>query len=167
MGKHFTVKFRKHCLICMAPITGVRYRTYCSKKCRDKRNRMKSAKASAQWLRDRNDRIALQPTSTKVKCLICGRYYYQVGTHIVQRHKMTARKYREIMDLPVKRGILPLWLRKVKSDHAIDNKTANNLIAGKKFWYKKHDKRAIINSFYKGRSQEMKRLSQDIYPHKV
>lgn len=128
---------------------------------------MISAKANAQWLRNKHDEIASHPTSSKVKCLICGKYYYQVGTHIVQRHKMTARKYREIMDLPVKRGILPLWLRKVKHDHAINNKTANNLKAGKKFWYKKHDKRAIINLFYKGRSQEMKHLSQEVYPHEV
>jgi predicted nucleic acid-binding Zn ribbon protein len=166
MGKTFKVRIRKTCLVCPNPVPKG-FRTFCSKKCRTKDINNRHYKSQVEWTRRKLDRIASIPDSRKVKCLICGRYYEQVGTHIVQRHKITARKYRELENLPVKRGILPLWLRKIKADAAIQNGTVNNLMAGKKNRYKKHDKRAIINSFYKGRSQEMKRLSQDIYPHKV
>jgi hypothetical protein len=78
---------------------------------------------------------------------------------------MTAREYREVMDLPVKKGLSAVWLKKLKAEQAIENKTYKNLKAGKKFWYKKGDKRARVNTFYKGRAHEVNKLSQEIYPN--
>jgi hypothetical protein len=78
---------------------------------------------------------------------------------------MTGREYREYFELPIKRGVVPIWYRKLKGDIAIENKTAENLKGGKQFWYIKGDPRAIKNTGYKGRYAEIKKLSQEIYPH--
>lgn len=111
-----------------------------------------------------NERASI-PSKDKVRCLICNLWYRQVGTHIVQRHRITAREYREQYGLPVKRGILPKEYRKLKSEQAINCGGVKNLKIGKKFWYKKGDERAIKNTFYKGQSEKIKKLSQEIYPY--
>ena len=74
-----------------------------------------------------------------VQCLICGRWYIQLGNHVFQVHKMSAREYREEFNLEVKRGTTPAWFRKLKGDIALENETYKNLKAGKKFRFKKGD----------------------------
>lgn len=86
--------------------------------------------------------VATKADPNKVQCLICSKWYVQVGTHIVQVHGMTCREYRVEFDLEVKRGIVPLWYRKQKGDQSLENKTYLNLKKGKKHWYVKGDKKA-------------------------
>lgn len=161
----FKVEIRDRCKVCEELITEKKYRSYCSRKCRNKWYRIKYKVKNTARQTARYDRIASEPSPHKVKCLICGRWYVQVGSHIRLRHNMTAREYREQYELPVKRGILPIWFREKKADQAIECGGAENLKVGKKYWYKKGDERAIKNTGYKGRSAEMKRLPQEIYPH--
>lgn len=162
----FKVEIRTNCLICGGEIKDKRYRTFCSAQCRNKNNYLKHREYRAEYqLKKRNEKAA-KPSKNKVQCLVCGKWYVQVGTHIVQRHKITARQYRKAFELPLKRGILPLWYRKVKGDIAIENKTSENLKNGKEFWYKKGDIRAIKKTGYSGQAKKINKLSQDIYPHK-
>lgn len=136
----FKVEFRKTCKVCNKPITGKRFRTYCSDECRNKFFNKKYAYKHTIWNRNQRDKIASIPDKNKVQCLVCGKYYVQVGTHIVQVHGMTGREYREAYDLEVKRGIVPGWYRELKGDQAIENGTVENLKAGAKFRFKKGDK---------------------------
>jgi predicted transcriptional regulator len=104
--------------------------------------------------RYRKNNIRGLPT---VKCLICGKRFRQVGSHIVQIHGMTAREYREEFNLEVKRGILPPDLRKVKAEWALKNGTWKNLKAGKKYWFVKGDTKA---GRYKRSPITLKRVSE-------
>lgn len=159
------VQNRVFCKICRARITKPRSRTFCSKKCRIASYTLKYREQRSKWQRDKVDEQARKPDPNKVKCLVCGRYYVQVGTHIIQHHEITAREYREKFELPVKRGIVPKWYRKVKAEQAIESGGARNLKVGKRYWYVKGDKRARKNTHYKGRAAEVKRLPQEVYPH--
>ena len=148
----FKVKIRKTCLICKKPITIKRFRTYCSKTCRTKFHNRKHYKENYRKLLERTG--AYSPK--KKQCIYCKRWYVQVGSHIFQRHHQTAREYREDNKLPLKRGIVPGWYRKIKGDQAKENGTVKNLKAGKRYWYKKNDKRAKIVSGWKGRGRNAK-----------
>lgn len=90
-----------------------------------------------QWQRAKRDREALDPDARKVECLICKKWYIQVGTHIVQVHGVTAREYREAYDLEVKKGTVPAWYRELKGNQALENETYKNLQAGTKYRFKK------------------------------
>jgi hypothetical protein len=70
-------------------------------------------------------------TDNKIQCLICGLWYRQVGTHVVQIHKITARKYRELYELEVKRGLLPDDYRALKGRQAVECGGIKNLEKGK------------------------------------
>jgi hypothetical protein len=72
--------------------------------------------------------------------LICGHRFIQLGTHVVQRHHMSARRYRERMDLEVKRGTVPAWYRRMKGIITIQNDTYKNLKTGRRFRFKRGDK---------------------------
>ena len=135
----WNVEIRDTCKICGGPLPNARYRTYCSAKCRNKRNnakQMASGYATA-YQKARRDKIASKPDAEKCQCLICGKWYTQVCSHVVQVHGMTGREYREYFELEVKRGIVPEWYRKLKGDQAIDNETYKNLVKGAKFRFKK------------------------------
>lgn len=164
-SKQWRVERRSHCKICGGAIEGKRYRTFCSKKCRTKSYTAKYRAKRSIWQRERMNARASIPSPHKARCMVCDRYYVQVGTHIRQRHFMTARQYREMYELPLKRGISPLWFRKLKGEQAIENKTFLNLLNGKRYWYAKGDKRAIKNTGYKGRAKEIKKIAQEIYPY--
>jgi hypothetical protein len=133
---HFKVKIRKTCKICGDKITGIRYRTYCSKKCRTKANNKKAYKRQREWTR--NKRGEFKPG--KIQCQICGKYYRQVGTHIYHRHHITAREYRKEYGFDVKRGQLSKDLWKIKKDYVFENGTILNLKKGKINWFKKGQK---------------------------
>ncbi len=146
MGKHFNIEIRKTCKICGNPLPK-RCRTYCSKKCRRKAEYKKFYSYQLEYGRKKRGEYS----PDKKRCKICGRWYVQVGSHIVQVHHITARKYRELYDLPVKKGITPDWYKELKAKYAIENGTWKNLQIGKKYQYKKGDPRAAKNIFWKGR----------------
>lgn len=137
----FKVEIRKTCSICGEKL-GYRQRTYCSKKCRNKALYRRNAVRQAQWQRDRRDKEAEKSSPNKIPCLVCGKWYVQVCSHVQAIHGMTGREYREYFDLEVKRGVVPAWYRKVKGDQALENETYKNLKVGKKFWFKPGDPRA-------------------------
>lgn len=138
----FKVEFRKNCKVCDGKIIKKRFRSYCSDTCRNKFNNQKYSDQHVAWSRARRDLEASKPDDKKVQCLICKKYYVQVGSHIVQVHGVTAREYREAYDLEVKKGTVPGWYRELKGDQALENGTFKNLKVGKKFWFKKGDKKA-------------------------
>lgn len=123
--------------MCGGDLPNSRYRTYCSAKCRNKRNNQKNAKRGVEWQRAKRDRIASEPSPDKCQCLFCGKWYVQVCSHAYAVHKVTGREYREHFELEVKRGVVPEWYRKLKGDIAIDNETYKNLEEGAKFRFKK------------------------------
>jgi predicted transcriptional regulator len=148
--KHFKVEIRKNCKICGKSLPK-RYRTFCSKKCRNKSQYLKHKEYRAKKQKEYNDKKHMQYQPGTLQCKICGKWYIQVGTHIVQKHGMTAREYREEYNLPVRRGITPKWYRKKKGKIALKNKTFENLKNGKKYRFKKGDKRAKQTIFWKSR----------------
>jgi len=158
------IEIRKNCKVCGDLITKKRFRTFCSKKCRNKNNNTKRRNSYTEEDRKKMSLIAerkwqeklMNDPREKIQCLICGKWYIQVGSHIIQKHKITAREYREYFDLEVKRGITPKWYRKKKGDQALKNKTYKNLEVGKKFWFKKGDRSL---GRYKRSHITMKRLS--------
>lgn len=135
----WNVETLKNCKVCGKPIEGKRFRSYCSEKCRNKLHNHKHY--PQQKLRAQEKRGAY--ASNKRKCLICGKWYVQVGTHIIQVHRITTRQYREEFDLPLKRGITPDWYHEAKADK-VDEIQKANLEQGAKFRFKKGDPRARI-----------------------
>ena len=128
------------CLICKTKIPKG-YKKFCSKKCRTKSYNLKNREYQKAWIKERQDKEATK-SQGKVQCLICEKWYVQVGSHIVQTHKMTCREYRQEYGLEVKRGITPSWYRKLKGDQALTNGTYKNLQAGAKHRFKKGDAKA-------------------------
>jgi len=57
----FKVEIRTDCKMCGNPLPNSRYRTYCSKKCRDKRNSDKQTASgySREWQRAKRERLKL------------------------------------------------------------------------------------------------------------
>ena len=141
MKTNWNVEIRTTCKVCGEPIKNSRYRTFCSKKCRDKSNNKKSSLAgyNVAWQRAKRDAVASVPDPDKVQCLICKKWYVQVCSHAQAVHGISGREYREEFDLEVKRGIVPPWYRKEKGEIALDNGTYKNLKAGKPYRFKKGD----------------------------
>ena len=83
---------------------------------------------------------SLKDKREKIQCLICKRWYRQVGTHVVQTHGMTAKKYRRKLGFDVKKGQLPKDYKKLKAKQAIDCGGYKNLKKGKQHWFKKKQK---------------------------
>lgn len=130
----FKVRLRNNCLVCKTKIVRPsRYRTYCSRNCRNQATYKKWYAYRQKWQAEKRGKNG----PGKIGCLICGRYYVQVCSHVYQVHKMTGREYREVFELEVKRGVVPEWYRKLKGDQALDNKTYKNLETGAKFRFKK------------------------------
>lgn len=167
MGKRaFKVEFRETCKVCGRPLDSTkRQRTFCSEKCRNKNEYQKNKVRQAEYQRLRADKLAEFPGKDKKKCMICGRWYVQVGTHVVQKHKITAREYRQMFDLPLKRGITSAGYRKVKRDAVFENGTVNNLSTekAKSNRFKKNDPRAAANSGWKGRAGNKGYQSNEYY----
>lgn len=144
-----------NCKTCKKKITTIRKYKFCSTKCR-----IKSYNQNKKWKEYRrlwNLENRGKYANNKIQCLICQRWYVQVGSHVYQTHKAFAREYREHFDLEVKRGTVPDWYRKLKGDQTIKNKTYLNLKAGKKFRFKPNDPRA---GKYKRSPITLARLSQ-------
>lgn len=128
----------KKCLECGKDIVGrSNSAKFCSVDCRQLCRGATDKARIASWQQIRQDKAHEEQKLNTIQCLICKRWYRQVGTHITQRHEMTARQYREKFDLEVKRGLLPPDLRELFGRQAKENGTVNNLKKGKKFWFKK------------------------------
>ena len=160
MGECFNVEVRDTCLICGSSIENIRSRTYCSELCRNKRNYLVVKAKLGPYEMNRRQREYLydrqmKNSKPKIQCLICNKWYRQVGSHVVQVHKITAREYREAFGFDVKRGQLPDDLRKHKGQQVFDNGTVRNLKAGQKFWFKNNQPGVGI---YKRSEQTMERL---------
>jgi len=137
------IEIRKTCKVCGNPITQKGYRTYCSRHCRDRFHNQKHKIENREWQRRARDKKASIPSPDKVQCLLCGKWYIQLGSHVVQRHGFeSCREYRECFDLERKKGIVPAWYRKLKGDIAMENETYKNLKLGKKYWFEKGDPKA-------------------------
>lgn len=149
----------KNCIICNKPIKpkgNTRHQKYCSLRCRNKFYYSKHD--SARWQKDNLQRKLLEKYDINelTQCKICGRYFRQVGSHVVQTHKYElARKYREEYGFDVKRGQLPPDYRELKAKQAIECGGAKNLVKGKKYYFKKGD---TTISRYKRSKQTLERL---------
>jgi len=137
MKNNWQVEIRSNCKICGGKLPNARFRSYCSKECRNKRNADKQREYNTEWQRKKRDEIASKPSPRKVQCLVCGKWYIQVCSHAYLVHGMTGREYREYFKLEVKKGVVPKWYRKVKGDIALENGTYKNLEVGAEFRFKK------------------------------
>jgi len=137
------IEIRTKCKICGKKITEKRFRTYCSTTCRNRANAIKHREYRTQWQKARREKISSVPSKDKVQCLVCGGWYVQLGSHVVQAHGFeSCREYREEFDLERKKGIVPDWYRQMKGDMALENGTYKNLKKGKPFLFVEGDKRA-------------------------
>jgi len=68
---------------------------------------------------------------------------------------MTAREYKQLIDVDVKRGLIPEHYREIKKDAFWNSPTLGNLKKGKKYWFKKGSK---IAGRYHRSKQTMDRL---------
>lgn len=154
----FKVEVRKTCKVCGVPLDPLkRQRTFCSKRCRDKNYSIKYKEYRAAFQLARYDRAASIPSKNKIQCMICGRWYTQICSHVLQRHSMTGREYKEFVGKDVKRGLIPEWYREKKRDKNLETKDIawENLKKGKKYWFLPGDPRA---GNYKRSKETMERL---------
>ena len=76
----------------------------------------------------------------KLKCLICGKYYDHLGSHIWHGHHITAREYKEEFELPYKMALISDTIYQKKRDAFEEHreKYLKNLRkSGKKYQFKK------------------------------
>ena len=107
---------------------------FCSVTCRSK---MRYQTYVKDWVKKRRDAEASIQTDAKVQCQICGKWYIQVGSHIWNTHKMTARDYRKEYGFDVKRGQTRGWYHDLKAERAYTTGGIENLLKGVRFWFKK------------------------------
>jgi len=133
-------------------------RRYCTVVCRNKEytNRYREWRTAHQLAK--YDAKALVPHPDKLQCLVCGRWYKQLGSHVVLRHGYkTAREYREEQGLDVKKGLTTGAYRQLLSDQVFETGTVNNLKNGAKYRFVPNDTRA---GRYKRSAQTTIRLKQ-------
>jgi len=126
---------------------------FCSILCR---NRSYQPRVT-EWHRKYRDKVAIGGDN-KVKCIECGKWYIQVGSHVVQRHGFeTAREYRVHFDIDRKRGLTAGDYRRRKGQAVFQNGTVSNLEKGKKYRFVDNDPRA---GRYTRSKQTMDRLKK-------
>jgi hypothetical protein len=132
---------------------------FCSATCRNKN--VYYNKGGKEWQEKYRAKQQKQQYNkdNAVKCEVCGRYFKQVGTHVVQAHGYkTAREYREDYGFDVKRGQLPKDYRQLKHDYVFENGTVENLKEGERFRFKKGQDGLGL---YKRSRQTLKRLKEN------
>lgn len=131
---------------------------FCSEKCRAELYAVKYRERRLEWQRNYFQKLREEEARELVACLICGKKFIQVGSHIVSRHGITAREYREHFGLDVKKGTLPPDYRERKARDARDNEMPEMLfIVGKRTRFKKGQKGL---GKYTRSEQTKKRLSK-------
>ena len=113
---------------------------YCSPKCRAKSANERRKEYIANWQREKNLKEAKEQGEEKIQCLVCGLWFKRIGRHVYNSHKTTAREYRRLNGLDVKRGIMTERSRAVMGEHTKRNGTIKNLKKGKKNQFKKGQK---------------------------
>lgn len=76
----------------------------------------------------------------KLKCLICGRSFHHLGSHLWHGHHVLAREYKEEFGLPYKMALISDQVRGKKQDAFEENREVyikNLTKAGKKYQFKK------------------------------
>lgn len=128
---------------------------FCSALCRGRSYYEK--RDGATYQRIMMDKRRQQDDKPKIQCQVCGKWFRQVGTHVVQVHGyIKARYYREDYGFDVKRGQLPEDYRKTKAEQVVENGTINNLVTGAPYRFKKGKVPNYIRS-----AQTMERLKQN------
>ena len=150
-----------NCKRCEAPLVPKgpkdNNKKFCSATCRDSQYR----EDNKEYLNERQREYLRGKTKgEKIVCVVCGKDYRQVGTHITQRHNMTARQYREKYGFDVKRGQLPKDLRRKKRAQVFENNTVDNLKTGRLYRFKKGQQNI---GTYKRSTQTMERLKQQSF----
>jgi DNA-directed RNA polymerase subunit RPC12/RpoP len=93
-----------------------------------------------------------------MKCLICGKEFGRVCRHAQMKHGVSAREYKEMFGLDVKKGILSDDDRKIMKEHAKKQESHKNFIGkGEKYWFKKG-----VSVNYTRSEETMKRLKKHI-----
>src|SRR3990167_10156960 len=144
--KNWKVEVLTNCKVCHGKLPEG-YRTYCGKKCRNKSYSKRYSTQRKQWARDKRGQFS----PDKLRCILCSKWYIQVSSHVKQVHKYSAREYKEMHDLPLSRGVIPKWYRKLKGDQALENKTYKNLECGASQRFTKNDPKAKELRGWKGR----------------
>lgn len=118
---------------------------FCSKDCQ-KESYKKSGKAKALYeranLKQQQKRWETYEKG-KTKCLVCGAWTIAPAMHAYQKHKITARGYKDSFEIPYGKGLIPEGLKAVKKKHVFVNGTIENLQKGEKQRYKKGDSRCL------------------------
>ncbi|HEC32778.1 MAG TPA: hypothetical protein ENI63_00780 [Candidatus Kaiserbacteria bacterium] len=76
----------------------------------------------------------------KLKCLLCGKLYDHLGSHIWHGHHITAREYKEEFELPYNMSLIShsVYLKKSEAFEKHREKYVKNLLKnGKKYQFKK------------------------------
>lgn len=129
---------------------------YCSYQCRNSQPHYKEYRKKWQRWNWRNNLLQRYSEDELIQCKFCGKYFRQIGSHVVQTHKYeSAREYREEYGLDVKKGILPEDYRQKKARQAIECGGAKNLKKGSIYWFKKGD---TAIGRYKRSKQTLERL---------
>jgi hypothetical protein len=84
-----------------------------------------------------------------LKCLECGKLFVRPLSHVWQVHKLSAREYKELHGLDVKKGIATDEYKERMRHHALTNGTADNL-----------KRVGIASRFVEGQSRNYKRSEQ-------
>lgn len=106
----------------------------------------------------------------KLKCLICGKTFKHLGSHLWHRHRVLAREYKEEFGLPYKMSLITDEIKEKKSKATLSRASIfkkNFKKGGKKFQFKKghtgqrrispHERKVIlerINKVNKNRKPE-------------
>ncbi len=147
------------CIVCGKEYPKPKYNKtrshYCSETCRNKFYNRKYQAYRTEQNRLKKIEEAKISSPDKIQCLICGGWYRKVGSHVWNSHKMTAREYRKLVGLDVKRGLLTDKAREVMREHVFENGTVNNLKAGEINWFKKGQKGVGV---YERSPQTLERL---------
>lgn len=142
------------CVVCKTKLEGEdRKRKFCSKQCRNRFYNFKNKAKQAEWARKNRGKYA----EGKIQCKICGQWYFQICSHVVQIHKMNNREYKTLIGRDVKRGLIPIELAKVRYDRNLENKDVvwENLKKGKASRFKKG-----VSNNYTRSPETMERLSE-------
>lgn len=132
------MKTCKHCNKEIQPKPYANNVRFCSITCRNKA--LYIARGGKEYQRAYYDSKRTYNEHNGVQCLICMRYYRQLGTHITQRHGISATEYKEAYKLERSKGLLAKDLKEIKAEHALNNGTWENLKKGAPYRYYKGQK---------------------------
>jgi hypothetical protein len=92
----------------------------------------------------------------KLKCKICGKWYIQLCSHVIQKHGMTSKEYKQMLGTYTSKGLIPKWYHDLKSEQVKPSSKLSALIHGYKTRFKPGDSRA---GNYQRSEEHLKALS--------